>query len=130
MSHFKPFGNCGCPKPVETVVYPTKYNEVHTCSENNVKHVHPSHTNVVNHHLVKNTHVYPHSTSYDNTVDSVDVYGGSYEVPTPPRPNVPVPPFAGAPVPPAGPVPGPVGGPVPGVDPNFNVPGSFRGPRR
>lgn len=114
MRHHKPFG---CHKPVQEVVYPTKYNEVHTCSESNVKHVHPSHTKVVNHHLQKNTHVYPHSTSYANDFDSVNVYGGSYEVPTPPRPTVPRPPFnpvAGAPVPPAG--------PVPGVNPNF-VPG-------
>ncbi|MBM7569868.1 CotD family spore coat protein [Aquibacillus albus] len=108
MRHHKPFG---CPKPVDTVVYPTKYNEVHTCSESNVKHVHPAHTNVVNHHLVKNIHEYPHSTSYGNTVDSVNIYGGSYEVPSPPRPNVqPTPPFG--PGPGAG---GPAGGPGPGA---------------
>ncbi|MCT2537343.1 spore coat protein [Aquibacillus koreensis] len=112
--HHKPFGmNCGCPE--ETVVYPTNYNQVDTCSENTVKHVHPSHTNVVNHHLQKNVHVYPHSTSFANEVDSVNVYGGSFQVPTPPRPNFPV---AGAPVPPTGPVPG-----APGV-PGF--PGGFR----
>ncbi|WP_138417043.1 CotD family spore coat protein [Aquibacillus sediminis] len=148
MRHHKPYGmHCGCPKPMDTVVYPTKYNEVHTCSENEVKHVHPSHTNVVNHHLTKNTHVYPHSTSYDSTFESVDVYGGSYQVPRPPRPNVgagPMPgpgvspqagPMPGPGVPPqAGPMPGP-GAPMPPMGPNVapgspNVPGGFRGPKK
>ncbi|WP_018933749.1 CotD family spore coat protein [Gracilibacillus lacisalsi] len=74
MRHRRPFG-CGMP-PAPTVVYPTKTNEVHTCSESEVKHIHPSHTTCVNHHLVKNTHYYPHTTSYQNTVDQVNVYGG------------------------------------------------------
>ncbi|SHG92760.1 spore coat protein [Ornithinibacillus halophilus] len=71
---------CGCPKKV---VYPTKQNVVHNCSQENVEHVHPSHTTVMNHHLIKNTHVFPHSTSVENTVNSVDVYGGSPQVPGP-----------------------------------------------
>ncbi|MDL4840844.1 CotD family spore coat protein [Aquibacillus rhizosphaerae] len=131
MSHHKPFGmNCGCPP--ETLVYPTKYNQVDTCSENTVNHVHPSHTTVVNHHLTKNKHVYPHSTSYATDVNSVDVYGGSYQVPAPPRPNVPAQAPYGAPVPPAGPgmgaypgvAPRPPAGPVPGAAPG---PFGFRG---
>ncbi|MDC3415336.1 CotD family spore coat protein [Aquibacillus salsiterrae] len=122
MSH-KPYGfHHGCHHPVEEVVYPTKYNEVHTCSENTVEHVHPSHTTVVNHHLIKNAHVYPHSTSYANEVDSVDFYAGSYHVPTPPRPNVPVNPYPGVPAPPAP-------GAVPGFNPNAIGPRSIRGRR-
>lgn len=66
---------CGCHNPVKEIVHPVKENVVHCCSEETVKHVHPSHTTVMNHHLIKNEHVYPHSTSYQNTVNEVDVYG-------------------------------------------------------
>ncbi|WP_407268657.1 CotD family spore coat protein [Radiobacillus sp. PE A8.2] len=123
MRHHKPFGmNCGCPKPVEKVVYPTKFNQVDKCFEYDVEHVHPSHTNVVNHHLVKNTHVFPHSTSVNNTWDSVNVYGGSFNVPTPPTPNVPpmgqMGPMAGGPTAPQTP---------PG--PGYMLPGQMRGRR-
>ncbi|CDQ40853.1 MULTISPECIES: CotD family spore coat protein [Virgibacillus] len=72
-------GNCGCPKQV---VHPTKYNNVQQCSEDVVEHVHPSHTTVHNHHTTVNKHVFPHSTSVQNTSDNVDVYGGSYNVPS------------------------------------------------
>lgn len=74
MRHCRP--NMGCGMPTKTIVHPTKCNEVHTCSESLVNHVHPSHTNVVNHHLVKNAHYYPHTTSNQNTVNSVNVNGG------------------------------------------------------
>ncbi|GAA5415334.1 hypothetical protein Pryu01_00358 [Paraliobacillus ryukyuensis] len=67
--------------PAKTVVCPTNCNEVHTFSQSDVNYIHPSHTNVVNHHTIKNTHFYPHSTSYQNTVNSTNVYGGSFEVP-------------------------------------------------
>ncbi|TXL64528.1 spore coat protein [Cerasibacillus terrae] len=77
--HHRP-PRCG-PKQI---VYPTKCNTVHHCTQSEVQHIHPSHTTVMNHHLVKNTHLYPHSTSYENTVNSVDVYGGSYQVPNNP----------------------------------------------
>lgn len=70
-------GNC-CPKQK---VYPTQQNVVNCCSEETVQHIHPSHTTVVNHHMIKNEHVYPHSTSYKNQVNSVDVYGGSFNTP-------------------------------------------------
>lgn len=71
---------CGCPRPncgcnVKEIVYPVKENVVECFSEETVKHVHPSHTTVVNHHLVKNEHVYPHSTSYENTYNEIDVQG-------------------------------------------------------
>ncbi|WP_226034726.1 CotD family spore coat protein [Aquibacillus saliphilus] len=111
----------GCPKPVNEVVYPTKYNVVNNCFENEVKHVHPSHTTVVNHHLQKNKHVYPHSTSVENTFNSVDVYGGAYNVPRPPAPTAQGGTMAGGPPrPPQGPMGGPrppVG--YPGANPYF-----------
>lgn len=53
-------------------------------SESTVNHVHPSHTTVMNHHTVKNNHVFPHSTSVQNTTNSVDNYGGSFNVPAGP----------------------------------------------
>lgn len=68
----------GCQKPVKEIVHPTTCNVVHHCTEETVKHIHPSHTTVMNHHLVKNQHVYPHSTSVQNTYDEVDVFGGAY----------------------------------------------------
>ncbi|GGA80764.1 CotD family spore coat protein [Ornithinibacillus halotolerans] len=73
--------NCGCPK---CVVYPTKHNVVHHCTEETIQHVHPSHTTVMNHHLIKNQHVFPHSTSVQNTVNSVDIMGPSFNVPAGP----------------------------------------------
>ncbi|UOQ47612.1 spore coat protein [Gracilibacillus caseinilyticus] len=72
MRHRRPFG---CVSPANTIVHPTKCKEVHTCSESEVNHIHPTHTNVVNHHLVKNTHYYPQTTSYQNTVDQVNTVG-------------------------------------------------------
>ncbi|HLS59704.1 MAG TPA: CotD family spore coat protein, partial [Virgibacillus sp.] len=41
----------------------------------------PSHTTVVNHHLIKNKHVFPHTTSEKDTVESVDVAGNSFNGP-------------------------------------------------
>lgn len=66
--------HCGCPKPMKEVVHPVKKNVVHHCTEETVKHVHPSHTTVMNHHLIKNEHVFPHTTSVKNTCNEVDVY--------------------------------------------------------
>jgi len=68
-----PRPNCGCQKPI---VHPVKENVVHCCTEETVQHVHPSHTTVMNHHLVKNEHFFPHTTSTENTFQEVDVYGG------------------------------------------------------
>lgn len=72
-------GKCCPPKQV---VHPTKYDCVKQCSENVVEHIHPSHTTVQNHHTTINKHVFPHSTSVQNTNSSVDVYGGSFNVPS------------------------------------------------
>lgn len=66
---------CQCHQPVKEIVYPTKEDVVHKCTEETVKHIHPSHTTIVNHHLVKNEHLYPHTTSVENTFDEVDVMG-------------------------------------------------------
>ncbi|UFU01266.1 spore coat protein [Radiobacillus kanasensis] len=116
MRHHKPYGaGCGFPRPIDKVVYPTKHNMIDHCFENTVEHIHPSHTTIVNHHLQKNAHVYPHSTSVDNTFDSVDYFAGAYQVPSPmaPVPPVagpgavpPVNPGLGANTPPYGPYPG------------------------
>ncbi|WP_087973509.1 spore coat protein [Oceanobacillus rekensis] len=74
--------HCGC-QSCKTIVHPTKHNCVNQYSESTVNQVHPSHTTVMNHHTVKNNHVFPHSTSVQNTVNSVDQYGGSFNVPSP-----------------------------------------------
>lgn len=68
---------CGCPVCTKKVVHPVKENVVNKYTEEVVKHVHPSHTTVCNHHLIKNKHYFPHSTSVANTCKSVDEYAGS-----------------------------------------------------
>lgn len=72
--------SCG----VKTVVCPTRYNQVNTCSQSQVNYVHPTHTAVMNHHLVKNVHYYPHTTSYHNRVSHVNLQGGAYPPPAAP----------------------------------------------
>ena len=74
--------HCGCHQ-CKTIVYPTKHNCVNQYSESTVNHVHPSHTTVMNHHTVKNNHLFPHSTSVQNTSNSVNQYGAPFEVPSP-----------------------------------------------
>ncbi|MBU8790737.1 CotD family spore coat protein [Oceanobacillus caeni] len=109
--------HCGCP----ICVYPTKVNNVHTCSESCVKHIHPSHTNVINHHTVKNIHEFPHSTSFHNVTNSVDIEGPSYEVPGP-GPGV----MGASTGPGFGPGPGVMGAPTgPGFGPGPGVMGAF-----
>ncbi|QTM99618.1 spore coat protein [Sediminibacillus dalangtanensis] len=111
--------HCGCPKQI---VYPTQENVVHHCTEETVEHIHPSHTTIMNHHLVKNQHVYPHSTSVGNTVDSVDQYGGSFNVP----PNQ----VAGAATPPGGPgnqVAGTMSPGGPNMGPGYQQPFGMKG---
>lgn len=82
MRHHGRHCGCGCQRPKQ-VVHPTKYNCVNQFSESVVEHIHPSHTTVMNHHLVKNKHFFPHSTSVQNTSNSVNEYGGSFNVPSP-----------------------------------------------
>lgn len=74
-----PFGKqhkrpCQCQQPVKEIVHPVQNNVVHKCSEEVVKHVHPMHTTVVNHHHIKNKHIYPQTTSVKNTFSEVDVF--------------------------------------------------------
>lgn len=72
----KPLGkNCG-PHPANQVIHPTKQCVVHNCIEHDVTQVHPTHTTTVNHHLIKNHHVYPQTNSVENTVESMNVNGG------------------------------------------------------
>ena|SRR5699024_8353497 len=68
--------HCGC-GPKGPIVHPVKENVVHCCTEETVKHIHPSHTTVKNHHLIKNEHLYPHSTSVENYCDCVDINKGN-----------------------------------------------------
>ncbi|TQS75404.1 spore coat protein [Ornithinibacillus gellani] len=72
---------CGC----KQIVYPVKENVVNNCTKSVVKHIHPSHTTVMNHHLVENVHLFPHSTSVVNTQNQVNINGGSFPVPAPPN---------------------------------------------
>lgn len=65
-------GNCRCGKEI---VYPTREEVKNTYSEETVKHIHPSHTTVINHHTIRNEHFYPHSTSFEERVREVDVRG-------------------------------------------------------
>lgn len=65
-------------------VYPVKQNVVHCCTEETVQHVHPSHTTVKKHHIVKNEHVYPHTTSVENSVDYVNINKGTNNMPSNP----------------------------------------------
>lgn len=65
--------HCGCDRRGKEIVYPTKEKVVHRCSEEVVRHVHPVHTTVVNHHRVRNEHVYPHSRSEVDSIEEYDV---------------------------------------------------------
>ncbi|HLS20670.1 MAG TPA: CotD family spore coat protein [Bacillota bacterium] len=69
--HMQPYQ---CQQPVKEIVYPVQNNVVHKCSEEVVKHIHPMHTTVVNHHLIKNEHLYPHTTSVENTYEEIEMY--------------------------------------------------------
>ena len=69
-------GKCRCGRSPE-VVYPVREEVKKTHSKERVKHIHPSHTRVINHHTIKNEHYYPHSTSYEERVNEVDVRGES-----------------------------------------------------
>ncbi|MFD2630142.1 CotD family spore coat protein [Oceanobacillus kapialis] len=117
MRHHGRHCGCGCQRPKQ-VVHPTKYNCVNQYSESVVEHIHPSHTTVMNHHLVKNKHFYPHSTSVQNTANSVNEYGGSFNVPAPGQ-------VAGAMSPGMGPNGQVAGAMSPGMGPNGQVAGAM-----
>lgn len=67
-------GKCTCGRSRE-IVYPTREDVKHRYSEETVRHIHPSHTRVINHHTIRNEHYYPHTTSYEERVNEVDVRG-------------------------------------------------------
>ncbi|MDY0406407.1 CotD family spore coat protein [Virgibacillus sp. 179-BFC.A HS] len=63
------------------IVYPVKQNCVHCCTESEIEHVHPEHTTFMNHHVIKNRHVFPKTASVQNTCSSVNMYGGPAQMP-------------------------------------------------
>lgn len=86
---------CPPPQPVhcgpvhcgtKTIVDPVINNVQHTYSEEVIEHIHPVHTTVVNHHKVKNVHMYPHTTSFANE-KSMEQTHLSPTHNSPPRPN-------------------------------------------
>ncbi|MFP7477400.1 CotD family spore coat protein [Terribacillus saccharophilus] len=86
---------CPPPRPVhcntvhcgtKTIVDPVINNVQHTYSEEVIEHIHPVHTTVVNHHKVKNVHMYPHTTSYANE-KSMEQTHLSPTHNSPPKPN-------------------------------------------
>lgn len=78
-------GAGGCCPP-KRIVYPTKCDVVHCCTEETIEHVHPSHTTVCNHHLIKNRHVFPHTTSQEFSTEEVNMIDpGCGPMPLPPH---------------------------------------------
>ncbi|MEI3607430.1 CotD family spore coat protein [Pseudogracilibacillus sp. SE30717A] len=74
--------NCGCKGKcqcgnVRDIVYPTRKEVKCTYSNETVRHIRPSHTKVINNHTIRNEHLFPHSTSFENRVREVDVRGVS-----------------------------------------------------
>lgn len=67
--------NCGCQGSVNKIVHPVRENVVNCCTEETVQHIHPSHTTIRNHHLIRNEHFHPHTTSTENFVNEIDVQG-------------------------------------------------------
>ncbi|MDF0727879.1 CotD family spore coat protein [Cytobacillus sp. S13-E01] len=58
----------GRPNMAAPIVYPTKCNTQHFCHKTVVPHIHPSHTQNVNHHMYEHVHYYPHTESVANEV--------------------------------------------------------------
>src|SRR5699024_9473405 len=69
--HCKCHGRCHCGRE-KTIVHPTKKNVKNVYTEETINHVYPSHTTVVNNHLVRNVFSYTHSTSYETRVREID----------------------------------------------------------
>lgn len=92
MFYGNPCNPCGpcADKIVAPIMYPAMNNTVNTYSSTLVPHVHPQHTTVVNHHVMKHAHLYPQTTSYANTASNVDLGSvagiapvGGFPMPTP-----------------------------------------------
>ncbi|MRG88288.1 spore coat protein CotD [Salinibacillus xinjiangensis] len=62
--------------PAQNVVYPTKHCVKNNYIPHEVNHIHPTHTTIQNHHMVKNKHFYPHTQSVVNTVNQQNVNMG------------------------------------------------------
>ncbi|WP_102027235.1 CotD family spore coat protein [Salirhabdus sp. Marseille-P4669] len=62
--------------PAETVVHPTKHCVKNNFIPHEVNHIHPTHTTIQNHHVVKNNHFYPHTQSVVNSVNTQHVNMG------------------------------------------------------
>ncbi|MBE4910218.1 spore coat protein CotH [Bacillus luteolus] len=58
----------GRPNMMAPIVYPTKCNVQHYCNKTVVPHIHPSHTQHVNHQMYEHVHYYPHTESVVNEV--------------------------------------------------------------
>lgn len=107
MHHFKPCNPCNV---APTVVHPTKQCVANNFCEEEVNHIHPTHTTLVNNKLIKNKHYYPQTGSVVNQVAQTNVNMG---------PGLP--PQMG---PMAGPAPmGP--GPMGPMGMNMNAPGPY-----
>jgi len=52
------------------IVHPTKCCTQHHCFKTIVPHIHPSHTQHVNHHMYQHMHYYPHTESVANEVSN------------------------------------------------------------
>lgn len=62
-------GRCGCEKKI---VHPTREEVKNVYTEETINHVYPTHTTVVNNHLIRNVYSYPHSTSHETRVREID----------------------------------------------------------
>ncbi|MBD8070184.1 spore coat protein [Bacillus sp. PS06] len=84
------------PNVLQPIVYPTKCCVNNTFQKTIVPHIHPSHTQNVNHHKYDHLHYYPHTESFANEVSNQHFNCGA----TPPAGLLP----AAAPVPPSAPI--------------------------
>lgn len=75
MFYGNPCNPCGpcADKMASPIIHPAMNNTVNTFSSTLVPHVHPQHTTIVNHHVMKHAHLYPQTTSYANTTSNVDL---------------------------------------------------------
>nr|WP_309100689.1 spore coat protein [Fredinandcohnia onubensis] len=60
----------GRPRVVQPIVHPTKCCVQHHCFTTIVPHIHPSHTQHINHHMYQHMHYYPHTESVANEVSN------------------------------------------------------------
>jgi spore coat protein D len=62
--------------PVQNIVYPTKHCVKNNFIPHQVNHIHPTHTTIHNHHMVKHNHFYPHTQSVVDSVSNQHVNMG------------------------------------------------------